>query len=165
MNNKFNDWKMMLDRLMKQKEIKNKKWHQGYFIPKNPQKCINIMELNTPIIFRSGWERDFMVYLDKTMAFTRWGSEPIKILYPNPLTNKMSFYHPDFYIEYIDMTGKLHKELIEVKPKNQAVLKETGNAKDKLEYVKNLKKWESAIHYCQKRDILFRVMTEKDLYR
>lgn len=163
--NRHQDWLDMLERMKASNRIHNKNYHQGYFIPKNWQKCMNVVETLTPIIYRSGWERDFCQYLDENDAFVRWGSECVKILYPNPLTGKMSFYHPDFYIEYIDRTGQYHKELIEIKPRNQAVLKETSNGKDRIEYVKNLKKWEAAIHWCEKRNIKFRVLTQQDLYR
>ena len=161
----INEWKEMCERIRSQKEIKNKKFTQGYFVPKNWKKCLNVTDTNTPVIYRSSWECDFMNYLDNSDAFVKWGNEIIKILYPNPLTGKMSFYIPDFYIEYVDVNKVLHKELIEVKPRNQASIKHLGNVKDKLEYVKNLKKWESAIKYCQHRNIKFRVLTETELYR
>jgi len=163
-NIKFEEWKRMIEETIKKKKIHNRKYKQGYFIPKNPEKCINVMETNQPIVYRSGWEAQFCDWLDKTTAVISWGSECLKILYPNPLTGKMSFYFPDFYIIYIDSQGKLHKELIEIKPMNQSRLNETHNAKDKLEYVKNLKKWEAALHFCEKRDIKFRVLTQYELF-
>jgi len=164
-NQRFNDWKMMIERMIQSKVIHNKQYHQGYFMPKNWQKCINVVETMTPIIYRSGWERDFCQYLDENDAFVRWGSECVKILYPNPITGKMSFYHPDFVINYISKDGVYHKELIEIKPRNQAVLKETTNGKDRLEFAKNCLKWQSAIKWCEKRNMKFRVLTQQDLYR
>lgn len=164
-NQRFNDWKMMLDRMIQSKKIHNKQYRQGYFVPKNWQKCINVVETLTPVVYRSSWELSFCQYLDENDAFISWGSECVKILYKNPISNKMSFYHPDFLINYIDKSGQYHKELIEIKPRNQTVLKEAGNGKDLLEISKNYMKWEAAIHWCEKRGIKFRVLTEKDLFR
>jgi len=163
-NIKFEEWKRMIEETIKKKKIHNRQYRQGYYIPIHPEKCINVMDINTPIVYRSGWEAEFMKWCDTNLAVISWGSECLKICYPNPLTGKMSFYFPDFYIIYIDTQGKLHKELLEVKPMNQAKLKETSNAKDRLEYVKNLKKWEAAIHFCEKRDIKFRVLTQYELF-
>ena len=128
-------------------------------------KVINIMETSEPqpIVYRSGWEKQFAEWCDSTDAIIRWGSEVIRILYKDPIKNKMSFYTPDFYIEYLDNNKKLKKVLIEIKPLKETTLKESSNGYDKLMVAKNSMKWAAAINYCKKRDIEFKVMHERNL--
>jgi hypothetical protein len=153
------------DKLKKHQKPHNRKWKQGFIIPKKPLKCINIMETNEPqpIVYRSGWEKQFAEWCDSTDAIIRWGSEIIRILYKDPIKNKMSFYTPDFYIEYIDNEKKLRKVLIEIKPLKETTLKESSDGYDKLMVAKNSMKWASAIEYCKKRGIEFKVMHERNL--
>lgn len=143
----------------------NERYKQGFFIPRNPEKCMNIMETNEPqpIVYRSGWEKDFANWCDTTPAITRWGSEIVKILYKDPIRNKETFYIPDFYFEAIDRQKKLQKYLIEIKPMKESTLKEASNGYDKLMVAKNAMKWASAIQFCKKRGITFKVMTQYDL--
>jgi len=157
--------RLVNDKLKKHQKPHDRRYKQGFFIPKRPIKCINIMETNEPqpIVYRSDWERQFCEWADSTTAITRWGSEIIKILYPNPLKNRMSFYEPDFYIEYIDNNKKLRKKLIEIKPLKEATLSEASNGYDRLMVAKNAMKWKAAIEYCKKRGIEFQVMHERNL--
>lgn len=143
----------------------NNRWKQGFFIPKHPLKWINIMETSEPqpIIYRSGWEKQFDEWMDNTSAVFRCGAEVIRILYKDPIKNKMSFYTPDAYIEYLDNDKKLRKVLIEIKPLKETTLKESSNGYDKLMVAKNAMKWQSAIEYCKKRNIEFKVMHERNL--
>ena len=143
----------------------NKKFKQGFFVPKHPGKCINIMEMPEPtaIVFRSGWEKQFFEKCDDSNGIIRWGSEIIKILYKNPIKNKMSFYVPDVYIEYLSPDKKMHKMLIEIKPMNQTRLSETTNGYDKLQFAVNQMKWASAVEFCKKRGIEFKVMGANEL--
>lgn len=144
----------------------DRRYKQGYFAPKCPAKCINIMETDEPqvIVWRSSWEKRFCEWCDSNSAIYRWGSEIVKILYFNPITGKQSFYTPDFYVELLDNTKQVQKYLIEIKPRKEAVLESTGNGYDKLLYAKNLKKWASAIEFCKKRGITFKVLTETELF-
>ena len=143
----------------------NDRYKQGFFIPKNPNKCMNIMETNEPqpIIFRSHWEKDFLEWMDGNSAITRYGSEIVKILYKDPIRNRETFYIPDAYFEVLDKNKKLQKYLIEIKPMKEAKLKESSNGYDKLMVAKNAMKWASAIQFCKKRGITFKVLTEYDL--
>lgn len=153
------------DKLKKHQKPHNRKWKQGFMIPKKPLKCINIMETNEPqpIVYRSGWEKQFAEWCDSTDAIIRWGSEIIRILYKDPIKNKMSFYTPDFYLEYLDNEKKLRKVLVEIKPLKETTLKESSDGYDKLMVAKNSMKWASAIEYCKKRGIEFKVMHERNL--
>lgn len=153
------------DKLKNHQKPHNRKWKQGFFIPKHPLKWINIMETDEPqpIVFRSGWEQKFLEWMDSTTSIYRCGSEIIRILYKDPIRNKMSFYTPDAYIEYIDNEKKLRKVLIEIKPLKETTLKESSDGYDKLMVAKNSMKWASAIQYCKKRGIEFKVMHERNL--
>ena len=74
----------------------------------------------TGVIYRSLWERKVMVYFDNRKEVKRWSSEEIVIPYRNPFDGKIHRYFPDFYCERVDPeTGKIVKEIIEVKPKGR----------------------------------------------
>ena len=134
---------------------------QGKFTLKNPEKY---MGGRTPT-YRSSWEFAFMRFCDLHPSVSNWASESIKIPYRNPLTGKQTIYVPDFFIVYVDAKGKKHVELIEVKPKNQAVKEKTGRSmKNKAHWVLNQAKWEAARAYCKQQGILFRVVTEDDIF-
>lgn len=143
----------------------DRRYKQGFFVPRKPQKCINVMEMNEPtaIVYRSDWERKFAEKCDETDSIIRWGSEVVKILYKNPVKNRMSHYVPDFYIEYLDTNRCLKKMLIEIKPMSHSKLNENSNGYDRIQTAINMMKWASAIEYCKKRDIEFKVMTENEL--
>ena len=165
-NLRYKQYLKAVDDLYKKHQVPHdKRYKQKIFVPKRPIKCINIMETSEPqpIIARSGWEIQICDFLDKTDAVIRWGSEPIQILYPNPITRKMSKYIPDFYVEILNKDKKIDKYLWEVKPLKEAVLESTGNGYDRLMVAKNCMKFQSAIQYCKKRNMKFKVITEKDL--
>lgn len=158
--NKYNS--IINDRLKNHQIPHNKKYKQGFFIPKHPLKCMNVMEVSEPqpIIWRSSWEGEFCKFCDENKGIIRWGSEILQILYKDPLRNKMAFYFPDFYVEYIDSNKKIKKVLIEIKPLKEAVLSEAKSKNDKLMVAKNSMKWKAAIEFCKKRDIEFKIMHE-----
>ena len=143
----------------------DKRYKQGFFVPRAPAKCINIMEMAEPtaITFRSGWEKSFFEKCDESTGVLRWGSEIIKILYKNPIKNRTSFYVPDVYLEYLDTNKRMHKLLVEIKPMSQTKLSETSNGYDKLQFAVNQFKWASAIEFCKKRGIEFKVMGANEL--
>jgi hypothetical protein len=66
-------------------------------------------------------------------------------------------------MEYLDSNRVLKKMLIEIKPMGQSKLKEASNGYDKLQFAINTMKWASAIEFCKKRNIEFKVMTEREL--
>ena len=53
----------------------------------------------TNIIYRSVWERKFMVYCDRSDRILEWGSEEFFIPYRSPLDGKIHRYFPDFYVK------------------------------------------------------------------
>jgi hypothetical protein len=134
---------------------------QGKFNCKNPAKYIG----GKVPTYRSGWEFAFMKFCDEHPSVTQWASEAIRIPYRNPLTGKMTIYVPDFFMAYVDATGKQHVELIEVKPANQTSLKEAGRSRhNQLHSVVNAAKWEAANAYCKQNKIKFRIVTEHDIF-
>ena len=134
---------------------------QGKYALKNPQKYIGG---KTPT-YRSSREFAFMRFCDLNESVTKWASEAIRIPYRNPLSGKMTIYVPDFFMAYVDATGKQHVELIEVKPANQTSLKEAGRSRhNQLHSVVNAAKWEAANAYCKQNKIKFRIVTEHDIF-
>jgi hypothetical protein len=137
------------------------KFAQGRFTPKNPEKYVGT---KTPI-FRSSWEWTFMKTCDEHPSIQQWASESIKIPYRDPTTGKPTVYVPDFFMVYVDQTGKKHAELIEIKPANQTILEKVGkNLGRQLQYVKNMAKWEAARAYAKQMGITFRIINENDLF-
>ena len=90
--------------------------YKGRYTPQNPSKYKGDYR---NIIYRSLWERKFMVYCDQSNNIIEWGSEEIIIPYLSPLDGRIHRYFPDFYIKVKQPNGKLKKYIIEVKPKKQ----------------------------------------------
>lgn len=139
-----------------------KKFAQGKFTPKHPEKYIGVGEITA----RSSWEFTMMRFLDTHPGVVYWASESVKIPYKNPFTNRYTVYIPDFFIVYVDKKGKQHSELIEVKPANQT-MEEMANKskKNKAHWILNQAKWAAAETYCRNKKIIFRVITENDIYQ
>lgn len=133
----------------------------GKFTIKNPEKYIG-KKIPT---YRSSWEFQFMTFCDQNPNIQKWASEAIRIPYKNPFTGKDTVYVPDFFISYTDAKGKEHVELIEVKPKNQSTLAEVGkNKNNQMQYALNQVKWAAARAWCKQQRILFRIVTEDDIF-
>lgn len=140
--------------------------YKGQFRPLNPQKYIG--DINK-IVFRSSWELAFMKYCDKEKTIVKWGSEEIRIPYNAFGINKL--YYPDFIIVKQLSNKSFEKYLIEIKPHIQTrkpVLKEGSRAtstykKALYTYEVNRCKWNAAFAWCKKRNIIFKIITEKHL--
>tara|TARA_B100000941_G_scaffold160035_1_gene113826 strand:- start:115 stop:570 length:456 start_codon:yes stop_codon:yes gene_type:complete len=121
----------------------------------------------TTVIYRSLWERKVMIYFDQRKDVKRWSSEEIAIPYRNPFDGKVHRYFPDFYCERLDPnTGKIVKEVIEVKPKRQTLPpKSKGKTllTERKTYIINQVKWEAAHDYCTDRGYVFRIFTEEQI--
>lgn len=144
----------------------NTKFVKKIFIPQNPSKYKG----RNPILARSLWEYKFMNFLDKTDSIIEWASEPFPIVYFNPIKHKVCRYYPDFIIRYKGSDGNEHTELIEIKPYKQTIPPVNTGKKRKstllienATYIINKQKWEAAKKYCEQRQIIFRIMTEKEL--
>ncbi len=123
----------------------------------------------TNIIYRSLWEKKFMVYCDKNFNVLEWGSEEIALPYRSPVDNKVHRYFPDFYIKVKESTGHIKKYLIEVKPFKQTIEPRIKKRKTKAyiyevcEYARNQAKWKAAEEFCKDRLWEFKVLTENEL--
>jgi hypothetical protein len=139
----------------------NPKFAKGVFQPRNPEKYIG----EQPPIFRSSWENAFFRFLDEHPGVSQWASESVRIPYRHPVTGKIAGYYPDILMKYVDANYKQHVELIEIKPNSQTSLKEARSNYDKLQAIVNEAKWEAARAFCRANGIVFRVVSEKDLFK
>lgn len=137
------------------------KFAQGKFNMTQPEKYVG---LKMPT-YRSSWEWSFMKFCDTNPSVQKWASEAVKIPYRDPLTGKQTVYVPDFFIQYVDKTGTMHVELIEIKPASQSILERVGKNKyNQAQFVKNQAKWAAANIWCKQQGIKFRIVNENDLF-
>ena len=140
--------------------------YKGRYRPSNPRKYKGNP---SNIIYRSLWERKFMVYCDNHTKILEWGSEEIALPYRSPIDNKVHRYFPDFYIKVRESNGKIKRYIIEIKPKKQTMEPKVKKRKTKgyiyevYEYAKNQAKWKAAEEFCKDRMWEFKVLTEDEL--
>ena len=116
--------------------------YRGRYIPTYPKKYKGDP---SKIIYRSLWERKFMVYCDRNEKILEWGSEEFFVPYRSPLDGKIHRYFPDFYVKVKTPKGT-KKYLNEVRT-----------------WAVNDAKWKNAIEYCKDRDMEFIILTEVEL--
>ena len=139
--------------------------YKGKYRPSHPKKYKGDP---TGIIFRSLWERKFMVYCDQNANVLEWASEEIALPYRGP-DGKSHRYFPDFYMKVKESNGSIKKYIIEIKPLKQCSppkkpkRQTKGYMREAYEYVKNQAKWEAAREFCDDRQWEFKVVTEKEL--
>jgi hypothetical protein len=136
------------------------KYQQGYYSVANSEKYVGKGEPT----YRSGWELTVMRYCDNHPNVINWASESLRIPYINPFTGRQTFYVPDFLIMYKDKNGQTHTDIIEVKPRKQAVIGLARSQQEKAAVVLNMAKWEAAKAWCKKHGANFRILTEEDIY-
>ena len=140
--------------------------YRGKYYPSHPKKYKGDP---TNIIYRSLWERKFMVYCDKNQNILEWASEEIAIPYRSPIDNRVHRYFPDFYMKVKEFNGKIKRYVIEVKPAKQTKppakpkRQTKGYIREAYEYAKNQAKWKVAREFCADRQWEFKVVTEKEL--
>ena len=140
--------------------------YKGKYYPSYPKKYKGDP---TNIIYRSLWERKFMVYCDKNDSILEWASEEIAIPYRSPIDNRVHRYFPDFYMKVKERGGKVKRYVIEVKPAKQTKppvkpkRQTKGYIREAYEYAKNQAKWKMAQELCADRQWEFKVVTEKEL--
>lgn len=153
---------------------------KGSFSPKNKEKyrgnCSNI-------IYRSQYELTFMMWCDHNPNVIEWSSEQVIITYRSILDEmyekrynvpkkKWHRYFVDFYIKVKNKNNEIIKYLIEVKPLHETVPPVVaGTRKSKKTiltqrntWIVNQAKWAAARNFCSKRNIIFKLITEKELY-
>ena len=140
--------------------------YKGKYQPSYPKKYKGDP---TNIIYRSLWERRFMIYCDTNEKILEWVSEEIIVPYRSPVDNRYHRYFPDFYVKVKDKNGKIKKMIIEIKPYKQCIEPKVQKRKTKayiyevVEYAKNQAKWEAAKEWCLDRGYEFKVLTENEL--
>ena len=140
--------------------------YKGKYYPSFPRKYKGDP---TNIIYRSLWERKFMVYCDKNQNILEWASEEIAIPYRSPIDNRVHRYFPDFYMKVKETNGRIKNYVIEVKPAKQTIppkkpkRQTKGYIREAYEYAKNQAKWKMAREFCADRQWEFKVVTEKEL--
>lgn len=140
--------------------------YKGRFQPSYPNKYKGD---HRNIIYRSLWERKFMVYCDTNQNILEWGSEEMCLPYKSPVDNRYHKYFPDFYIKVRESNGKIKKYIIEIKPLKQTIEPKVQKRKTKgyiyevVEYAKNQAKWEAAREWCTDHGYEFKVLTENEL--
>jgi hypothetical protein len=143
-----------------------KKYHQGIFKPKNPEKYVGD---SSNIFYRSSWELKFMIFADTNPNVLKYASEEIAIPYYSNVDHKMHRYFPDFLVQIKTSNGSIKKLMIEVKPSAETVppvvKKNTKKYLTELaKYSVNSSKWSAAEAYCLKNGMEFLIMTEQHLY-
>lgn len=130
------------------------------FTPKNPNKYIGS---KNSIKCRSLWERRVCKFFDESEKIKKWSFEEIEIPYVHPVDKQVHRYIPDFLIQVEQ--NNIHKSIIvEVKPLKQVHLKESASIKDKLIFEINKAKWNAAEKFCEKHQMQFQILTEKDIF-
>jgi len=119
---------------------------KGKFIPNNIDKYIGNY---SKIVYRSLWERKFMLYCDKTPEIICWSSEETRISYQ--FEDKQRNYYPDFYVKFINENDDIEECIVEIKPYFQ------------MGWSKNKAKWKYAREYCKERNYSFKVLTEREI--
>jgi hypothetical protein len=137
------------------------KFAQGVYKVENTQKYVG----NGSPRYRSGWELAFMRFCDSNDNILQWASESIVIPYRHPLTGKISNYIPDFLVTYRTKNNKTFAEVIEIKPKKQSVIEGKMSQRDRAVVAVNYAKWDSAQKWCQRQGLVFRVITEDDIFK
>ncbi len=141
--------------------------YKGKYQPSYPEKYKGDP---TNIIYRSLWERKFMVYCDTNQNIVEWQSEEKFIPYRSPLDGKVHKYFPDFLIKVKESNGTIKKYMIEIKPSKQTVPPSKPKRQTKryisevYEYAKNQAKWGAAKEWCADRGYEFKVITENELF-
>ena len=136
--------------------------YKGIYKPTHPKKYAGDPN---KIVYRSNWERKFMVYCDRNDDIIYWASEELPVRYYSPLDKKYHRYFPDFVVKTVNND----KYMIEIKPSRQVKKPKQPKRKTKsymresFEYIKNQAKWSAAEKFCEDKGMQFKIITEKDL--
>ena len=141
--------------------------YKGRYTPINPKKYKGNP---SRIVYRSLWERKFMVYCDTNNSILEWGSEEVIIPYLSPWDGRVHRYFPDFYIKVRQHDKTIKKYIIEIKPKKQCqppVATPKRKTKKWFGEVKtwgiNEAKWKYATKWCEKNGMEFKVLNADHL--
>jgi hypothetical protein len=143
--------------------------YKGRYTPKNPQKYKGNAEL---CIFRSLWERKFMIFCDENSSVVEWSSEEIVVPYISPVDGRRHRYFVDFWVKVQSKEGDIKEYLIEVKPKAQTKQPEPPKSKrvskskliEMRNWMVNNAKWNAAREVCADKGWEFKILTEDNLF-
>lgn len=146
--------------IKKFKPIKNSRYHNGVIRPEACHKLYESQQMK-PVIYRSGWEKKFIFWLETNPKVSEWGSEMVVIDYVGP-DGQDHHYWPDFVVTMND--GSVY--IFEVKPASQTKPPKAG-ASDavKKTYATNMCKWRAAVAFCEKHKCKFKILTEDTINR
>lgn len=142
------------------KPSKKARFQQGYINPKSCKKLFQSVE-NQPIIYRSSWEKRFIIWCESCPKVAHWGSECTCINYYNPVDQKTHRYYPDFVVQLDDGTVMI----VEIKPSNQTVPPDSENSWAYRTYAVNSAKWKALEKLCEEKGYKFCILTEKTINR
>lgn len=139
------------------KPSRNSRYTQGYIDPGSCKKIFQQLKTDK-IIYRSSYEKKFIMWLEYNKNIKHWGSECIKIPYLMPDGSKHTYY-PDYFVETVD--GECW--VVEIKPYNQTQKPINENAWGYKEYVKNMCKWKETKSFCESKGYKFKIFTERTI--
>ena len=129
----------------------NSRYDQGYFDTFRPRKYVG----KFPIIYRSGLEKKFMLYCEKSPDIMQWSSEPFPIPYKGPQGKQHNYW-----IDFVVINRKGQRVLIEVKPKKDIPQNESQIMLNPV-MKKNAAKWAATKEYCARTpNTFFMIVTE-----
>lgn len=144
--------------------------YKGIFKPRNPQKYKGDP---SRIIYRSNLELRMMNFLDTHSSVISWQSEEMWVPYRSPKDKRIHRYFPDFIVETMSANGEIVKQMIEVKSFRETIepnVKKLPNGRYSRQTLRalliwgiNQAKWKAAREYCQKQNMTFKLITEKEL--
>lgn len=108
---------------------------------------ISSIKNNSAIEFESSLERDFIYLLEYNPDVNQYIEQPIIIKYYSKRKEKS--YTPDFYVEY----SENKKELIEIKYQEDLKVNED----------KYRDKFSATQEFCLRNNMIFKILTEKDI--
>jgi hypothetical protein len=141
---------------------------QGQFRPSRPEKYNGTV----PIEYRSSYELNMMIWLDRHEHCVSWASESDIVPYYDPVKKTNRRYFIDFRAVFNTVSGTQVTYYIEVKPyretfapKPSARKKQKTLMHEQATWITNCAKWEAATTWARKRGGIFKIVTEKELYK
>lgn len=139
----------------------NNRYQQGYVNPNACKKLFPSLK-NDIIIYRSSYEKKFILWLESCPTVKYWGSECFHIPYVSKIDGMTHKYYPDYFVEMTDGT----KIVVEIKPYDQTHKPiNESNGWARREWIKNVSKWTAAQEFCKKNGLQFKILTEKTINR
>jgi len=146
----------------------NRRWAHGEYVPINKSKYRG---KKLPM-YRSSWERKFMVWCDHKTKVVAWDYECLVIPYMNTIDKQMHRYILDFLVDIRNPeTGVIERYAIEVKPIGQLLPPDPTKIKSKKRlaemmyvYTINRDKRNATLAMCKKKGWNYKAVTEADLF-